>query len=452
MKRIISLMSLSLVSLFLVGCSAENNGGIIDFSDIIKPKTEIRVWIDDEKGDYVAELIEEFNKVEPDILVSHQHMGTADAREKLKTFGPSGNGADVWQLPHDNLAVAISEDLVLGLSDSVKTRLEDTLHPLGMQIGTVNYNESTGAFDGSGVDKLYGVPQSIESIVLMYNKALISGDAPVTTFEQLIAEATTYMETNNSYYLGQSSHWADNYMLQFAYSAHGFYPFGVNLNDASNVGFATGSGDNYTATANATAAVDWLVNTLKPVVTGTANHDSQNSGAAFEEGKLPYIISGPWMIESYSSKLGENFGVTTIPTINVDGEDKEAQPFTGAIMNAVYKYSNQQEAATKFVEFMSSEVGMQLLYDHKGKLPALKTELLPEDVKNDPILQVVSNQIDKAIPMPVIPSSASYWGPGETMVKSVWNTGNATTSTTAIQAALVTAEKGYIAAEKLRLG
>ncbi len=447
MKRIISLVCISLISIVLVGCADKNNGEELDFSDIIKPKTEIRVWIDDEQGDYAAELIEEFNKVEPDILVTHQHMGTADSREKLKTFGPSGNGADVWQLPHDNLAVAISEDLVLGLSDSVKDRLSETIHPLGMQIGTVNYNESTGQFDGTGVEKLYGVAQSIEAIVLMYNKSLIANGTPVTTFEQLIDEAEAYMAANgNSFYLGQSSHWADSYMVQFAYSAHGFYPFGPNLNDASNVGFAKNDSGNMVATDEATAALTWLTETLKPVVTGTANHDSQNSGALFEEGKLPYIISGPWMIDSYSSKLGSDFGVTTIPTINVDGEDKEAQPFTGAIMNSVYKYSNQPEAATKFVEFMSSEVGMELLYKHKNKLPALKTDLLPEVVKNDSILQVVSAQIDKAVPMPVIPSSASYWGPGETMIKSIWNSG------TNIQAALVTAENGYLAAEKLRLG
>ncbi len=445
--RIILLVScLSLVSLFLVGCAKENNGGIIDFSDLIKPKTEIRVWIDDEKGDYVAELIEEFNKVEPNILVTHQHMGTADAREKLKTFGPSGNGADVWQLPHDNLSVAISEDLVLGLGDDVKNRLEETIHPLGMKIGTVNYNESTGAFDGTGVDKLYGVAQSIEAIVLMYNKSLISSNGPVETFEQLEQEALAYTNTTGKYYLGQSSHWADSYMLQFAYSAHGFYPFGENLNDSSSVGFAKLINGEYVATTEATNAVNWIMNTLKPITTGTASHDSQNAGAAFEGGTLPYIISGPWMIESYASKLGDNFGVTTIPTINIDGEDKEAQPFTGAIMNSVYKYSKQQEAATKFVEFMSGDKGMVLLYKYKGKLPALKTELLPSDVKNDPILTVVSNQIDKAVPMPVIPSSASYWGPGESMLKDVWNNG------TDIAKALATAEKGYIEAEKLRLG
>ncbi len=434
MKKIVCLICLGLVSTFLVGCSEENNGGIIDFSDLIKPKTEIRVWIDDEQGDYAAELIAEFNKVEPDILVTHQHMGTADSREKLKTFGPSGNGADVWQLPHDNLAVAISEDLVLGLSNDVKTRLEETIHPLGMQIGTVNYNETTGAFDGTGTDKLYGVAQSLEAIVLMYNKSLIGTNGPVTTFEQLETEALAYMAANNGkYYLGQSSHWADSYMLQFAYSAHGFYPFGPNLNDASKVGFDSDEAE---------AAVTWLVDTLKPIVTGDANHDSQNSGSAFEEGTLPYIISGPWMIESYSSKLGDNFGVTTIPTIN--GE--EAQPFTGAIMNSVYKYSSQPEAATKFVEFMSSETGMELLYKHKGKLPALKTDLLSDEVVNDPYLQVISQQIEKAVPMPVIPSTASYWGPGEAMVTTVWNNG------TDIRTALIAAEAGYLAAEKLRLG
>ncbi len=432
MKKIVTAITVGLCASLLTGCSETNNGGIIDFSDLIRPKTEIRVWIDDEQGDYVAELIKEFNKIEPDILVTHQHMGTADAREKLKTFGPSGNGADVWQLPHDNLAPAISEDLVLALSSDVKNRLEETLHETAMDIGCMYYNGGDDFTQQPGQEtKLFGVPQSIESIVLMYNAALV--DTPVTTFEQLVTEANAYQSSTGKPYLGQSSHWADSYMVQFAYSAFGFYPFGPELNDASEVGFDSVEAQN---------ALTWMRDVLKPITTGDGTADSQNSGASFESGELPYIISGPWMIESYKEKLGNDLKVTTIPSIN--GND--AKPFTGAIMNSVYKYSKEPEAATKFVEFMSSEVGMDLMYKYKGKLPALKSELLSDEVKADEILQIVSKQIEMAVPMPTIPSTSSYWGPGEAMIKSIWN------SNADIVAALKEAEVSYKAAEALRKG
>ena len=89
------------------------------------------------------------------------------------------------------------------------------------------------------------------------------------------------------YYLGISSHWADSYFVQAIYSAFGFYPFGVNLDDPSAVGFE-----------NAVPALEWMKDELKPRTTGTGSHNSIGAGANFELGDIPYIIAGPWNIEA----------------------------------------------------------------------------------------------------------------------------------------------------------
>ena len=432
MKKFLLAFMVFAFSFSLYGCkkttTVAQKGEEIDFSDLIKPKTEIKVWIDDESGEYMEELIEAFNKVHPDIIVKHQHMGSVDAREKLKTFGPSGNGADVFQVPHDHLATAIKEDLVYPLSDELKTRLEERMHEMGMGIATLCYNEGTKSFvcDANSKPTLYAVPNSIESVVLAYNKALVT-EVP-TTFEALLEEAAAYTAQNQGkFYLGTSNHWADSYFLQFAYSAFGFRPFGPNGNDSSAVGFE-----------NAQDALVWLRDTLKPLVTGTANHDSQNAGSRFESGDLPYIIAGPWNFEAYKN-AGIDLGVTTIPTIN----GQETSTFAGAIMSAVYKYSKNPEAAIKFVEFMSTDEAMNIMYKHKNKLPALKAEYLSAEVKADELLMGVSKQLETSIPMPTIPSVTNYWGPGESMVKAVWNDGKD------IAQAVKDAEDGYRAQEGL---
>ena len=248
------------------------------------------------------------------------------------------------------------------------------------------------------------------------------------TFEDLIKKAQAYHTANpTKFYLGTSNHWADSYFMQFAYSAMGFRPFGPNGNDSSAVGFA-----------NAVNALTWMRDTLKPVVTGNANHDSQNAGAKFEAGELPFIIAGPWNVEAYL-KAGIEIGVTNIPTIN----GQQSKTFAGAILTAVYKYTKQPESAAKFVEFMNSDIAMNLLYKIKNKLPALKTELLSDEIKKDAILMGISKQLETAIPMPTIPSVQSYWGPGESMIKAIWNDGKD------INLAVVDAEKGYKALEGL---
>ncbi|MFA6692731.1 MAG: extracellular solute-binding protein, partial [Acholeplasmataceae bacterium] len=147
---------------------------------------------------------------------------------------------------------------------------------------------------------------------------------------------------------------------------------------------------------------------------------SATGSANFEGGKIPYIIAGPWNHEAYT-KAGVNYKVAPIPTLN----GNEAKTFAGAIIAAVYKYSDNKEDAIKFVEFLNSDIAMELQYQYKGKLPALKSDLLAniEGVSDDERLLAMAAQLESSIPMPTIPQVTYYWGPGETMVIDVWNNG-----------------------------
>ena len=413
-----------------------NNGERIDFGDILVPSSTIRVWIDDENGEYMAAVIAEFNKVHPTIIVEFQHMGSVDSRELLKTFGPSGNGADIFQFPHDQLSQAVLEDLVLPLPSSLKTALTGRSAQLGLDIATLSFDETNGSFDpnsANAVESLFAVPLSLESIGLFYNTDLIS--TPATTFEQLLAAAAVWnaapvsatdSRTNAQaglYYLGTTSHFADSYFMQPFYSAFGFTPFGPNLNDASAVGFA-----------NTVAALNWMRDSLKPAVTGTGDTGSISGGANFENGDIPYVIGGPWNHEAFI-KAGVNYKVAPFPSINGNA----TRTYAGAMMAAVYKYSKNTEDAIKFIEFLTTDIAMELMYQYKTKLPALQTNLLSSiaGLASDDKLLAMSEQLKTSVPMPTIPQVTYYWGPGETMIKDVWNSGVLAT------VAAATAEESY---------
>ena len=416
-----------------------NNGELIDFGDAFVQKSKIRVWIDDENGEYMAAVIAAFNEVYPNIVVEHQHMGTVDARERLKTFGPSGNGADVFQFPHDHLAQAILEDLVYALPTDVAASIAERAHPLGLDIATLWYDEQAKSFDPASPnaqEKLYAVPMSLESVGLYYNKDLVT--TPAATYEELLEEAALWLDeiaigetvlTNadkSYYYYGTSSHWADSYFMQHIYSAFDFTPFGETLDDPSEVGFA--------ALGGANGALEWIVNELKPMVTGSGTHNSVTGGANFEGGKIPYVLAGPWNNEAYKA-AGLNYGIAPLPTIN----GQATSTFAGAQMAAVYKYSKNTADAIKFVEFLASDEAMEIQYRLKAKLPALQSELLYDvaGVMDDPLMVAMSEQLETSVPMPTIPEVTYYWGPGETMLQQVWN--NAIAPATAA----TTAEESY---------
>ena len=82
--------------------------------------------MDDTDGVLMDEIIPAFENANPGIIVEFQHMATVDAREKLKTFGQSGYGADIF-ISHDHMAQAILDDLVYVLPDTLMNSLEDKI-------------------------------------------------------------------------------------------------------------------------------------------------------------------------------------------------------------------------------------------------------------------------------------------------------------------------------------
>ena len=439
MKKIFNLVLVLVATLVVIGIASGTQAAQtkrIDFANVVKPKTTITVWVDDEDGEYMKEIVKAFNVKYPSINIDFTHKGSVDSREALKTFGPSGNGCDVFQFPHDQLATAIKEDLVYSLSNELKDELALTLNQTALDIATVSYDETTKSFTtGAGaVRKLFAVPMSVESVFLYYNKDLVTEQqaSSFTTFENIEIAAKTWQTKNpGSYYLGTTTHWADSYFVQFALSADGgdgWRPFGVNGNDKTSVGYA-----------NTVNQLTWMTNHLKPITTGSGNHDSISGGSLFEQGKMPLVLGGPWNVEAFNAAEGLNFGAIEIPTI----AGQQTKSYTGAIMAAVYKKTTHPEEATKFVKFLASEEAMALQYEYKTKLPALKETLFPENVKSDEILMVMANQLTHTYPMPTIPSVTNYWGPGETMIKSVWNEG------TAPATAVGVAEAGYASLEGL---
>ena len=91
---------------------------------------------------------------------------------------------------------------------------------------------------------------------------------------------------------------------------------------------------------------------------------------------------------------------------------------------------------------------MKLMYEMKGKLPALTPDLIAtiEGVADDPLMMAMAQQLETSIPMPTIPDVQYYWGPGESMIISIWNTDKTSA------AAAAEAEAGYRALAGLGSG
>lgn len=431
MKKLITVF-LSFVALFtLVACTPALEPDVVDFSLSQEKVTTITVWLDDSEGLFMADLIPAFNAVYPNIEVQFQHMGALDSRDRLKTYGVSGNGADVFMFPHDHLSQAILEDLVYPLPDELFQSLDETILDVAMDIATAGTRNTDNP-------TLYAVPISIESVFIMYNKQLITEEeiADLQSWQDIIDYSPVYAAAHEGkQLLTTNSHWADNYFLQEIYSAFGWRPFGADGTDPTQVGFESD---------NLLNALTWVTTELKPVVTGNNAYNSVST-SYFEQGSAALILTGPWAITGFEDKLGaENLGAMEMPSFEgIEGATYTPSTYAGSQMVAVYKYSANKEAAIAFVEFLATVEAQNILYKTSNDCPALKDLSGIEGIDTDVYMQVMINQLKTSIPMPTIAEVAYYWPAAETMVRNIWDSGND------IATEQLKAEASYLASKAL---
>lgn len=351
---------------------------------------ELLVWIDNEK--YGLAVAEGFNKIYPDVKVTVQEVDSVGAASKIELDGPAGSGGDIFMLPHDKVVGAIDSGIVLPIDPVVVAELEKTIEPNALK--TVQHDGET-----------YGVPVSVESVGIFYNKDIV-GETPATTFEEIFEFAKTFNDPNNNQFAFAMD-------VANAYNAYGFLtPYGFQLfgPDGTN---ADEPGLDSEAFLKGLQFIQSL-NTILPVQTNDLK--GEFIGEQFKQGKIAYVLEGPWKIEEYK-KAGMNIGVTTIPTF----EGNIPTPFAGVQNVHVSAYTQYPNAATLFAKYMASEEGANILYSNVYKAPALMDTSVVEGLGDDELLSVFVDQFAQAFPMPSHPRISYYWSIGEKAISLVFN-------------------------------
>ena len=217
-----------MIGLSLMGCGkslpvdeeASTNVEVDDQGEI-KPEegAKLLFWTSEvEYGEEVAKAFQEKYNVPVEV----EKLGMGEI-EKVSLTGPSGTAADIFMCSNDNFMQGMDAGLFLEFDDAIADRVKEKVNETGIKTVTKD-------------DKLYGVPVSIETSCLFYNKDLV--DTPAKTLEEILDISKTYNDTaSNKYYFLHGM--ADVYKAFPMLSAYGYKPFGENGTDAEHPGFTT---------------------------------------------------------------------------------------------------------------------------------------------------------------------------------------------------------------------
>ncbi len=327
-------------------------------------------------------IINEFENLEGITVELVSIPDQTDMDTKMQMAAPAGMGPDVIAtMPHDIIGKWANQGLLMSFN--------------GMDEFDVFFDSTKQAVTYEG--KIYGYPLSVESVGLVYNKALVE-NAP-ETFDDVIAVIEKYKGTD---IYGLVFPAAEPYHMYGFLKGFGGYIFGWATDEYDVYDIGMGN-------EGAVEAIKYLKSFFDKGYFPEAMRDRSSqhgfSTGTFEEGKAALQINGPWVTTNLKS-LGIDYGVSVIPMLP-NGE--YPQPFLGVQFVGISEYSNNKEKAIKLAEFITSKENM-IDYALETQLtPTRKDVLASEEVRSDVMISAWARQAELGNPMPNIPEMSSVW-------------------------------------------
>lgn len=292
----------------------------------------------------LKQMIAVFETKNPDIKIDLQVTGFEDYFTKLATTVGGGNAPDVFEMNMENYLAYMLRGACADLTGLVDAE--------NYAVGTLEAVSSAG--------KLYAVPMSFSTCILIYNKAL---------FDQAGIS-----------YPADDWTWADVQNAAEAIKALGDDIWGIFQPITYNEFYKSVKGNggsllnkDYTAfTANSpenVAVLDAMIkrvrgeNHVQPTAEEMAGRGDWD---LFTEGKLGMIITGIWAFPTYTEKCAFDWDIVVEPGYATKST------FFFANVNCVSPSSVKKEAAAKFADAMGSDPDIvQLRLNAGWELPTI---------------------------------------------------------------------------------
>lgn len=298
---------------------------------------EFAFWMS-EQQDQIFEMVDKFNESQDEVHVTATLISSG-YWDKMSVSVPGGTAPDVFCVNALHMVDYIANGYLLNIEDLFESGAIDLS----------NYAEST--YMTSTVNGLtYGIPKDYDTIAIVYNKAIfdqagVEYPANDWTWDEFVATAQAiYDGTDGEVYgVAVSGDMQGLGYLTFASGGTDFDENGVCVLDSEEV-------------IGAYQAVADLIHVygVAPTIEET---NEISADTMFLNEMVAMTFSGSWNVKYYSTELGENFGVVTLPIYN--GTEKN---IVHSVAFSGYAQTKEPEATKKFLTYLASEEAQACTY------------------------------------------------------------------------------------------
>jgi multiple sugar transport system substrate-binding protein len=364
---------LFLIPIFLIFfCCGQKQEGVVTLS-------WWQFWTNPEVKPTIVELIEQFEKENPNIKVELTDLTWSDGHEKIVVAFGSGTAPDVLELGSDWLPEFSYQDVLLDVTSEAEGIKEEFLM---WEPATIR-------------ERIFGFPWILDTRVLFYNRDLMKKtglypDKPPTTWKELLQFCETVNELKPEAY-GFAANSAERHRLYKK-----FLPF-FWANGARVL-----SDDQTESRVNSSEGVQALEFYQKLIQNGLIDTQAMLD-EAFKHGKIGFVISGGWLLNDLRKNYPElNFGICLMP--KPEANRGTPASFAGGEFLVINRKSENPREALDLIKFLIREDNCLKVCRAIGSgFPSAKGAELNPYYRNNPDLSIFQEQLKFAISPPPHP-------------------------------------------------
>ena len=355
-KRILSLvLAAAMMAVVFVGCSksedkTSSTSGAAKTVEVEK-NAKLKLWGPAASLSILKEQAKAFEKKYADKNVKIEVVAQEESDAGTQVLNDSEAAADVFAFPSDQITKLTQAKALLPVYDNY--------------VDDISKNHTAAAVDTvkgdlNGKEVLYAFPETDNGYYLVYDKSVIS-DEDAKSWEGILAACKKngrqfIMDAGNGYY-----------SCMFPFTG------GLKIDGLEGDAQDTQKFNKYdeNEVAETMSAFSELFHKYKDTFV-SATVDKVSAGFSTAKRTCGAGIDGTWNAAVNKEALGKDFGVTVLPTINVNGKDKKTVAMIGYKYIGVKSVTKFPNASEELANYLVSAECQKTRLDKLGWTPTNK--------------------------------------------------------------------------------
>ncbi len=377
---------------------------------------DVTIWAPEAAVELTEQQVADFNASNEfgiTINATVEPVSEADAASNMDTDVSAG--ADLFFFAQDQLSRMVKDGAVTQLGQGAAAFVEAN-------------NNAAGLAAAKSGDGYYAYPLTADNGYFMYYDKSVIPEEDVDSLEAIIADCEAAGK-NFSYELENA--W---------YNAGFFFGTGCHNDWTSESDGSFTLSDDFNSDNGLIAAKGIYKLVSTDIYVNSSNADFASGSAV--------VVTGTWNFKTIQEQLGDNFGVTDLPSFEVDGESYHIGSYSGCKLLGVKPQEDAVKGAAlnQLAQYLTGKDCQLARFTEFGWGPSNLEALEDPAVQADPTLSALNEQGAYAVPQPNIPGN--WWDVAKVITTDIKASDG---SDAALQAALQKYEDSMAAADGVTL-